>query len=179
MREIWKDVVGYEELYLVSNLGRIWLIEEKITVKIGRYKTYVGLVKPHKADGFGHLAVTLRNLKGKSKRYYVHHLVLEAFVGPRPENMEARHFPDRNPANNMLGNLLWGTRQENMLDKKIHGTFNTPPTGKGSSNSFYGKKHTPEALAKMRGRKLSEKHRANLREAWKHRKLREAFSQGE
>lgn len=60
----------------------------------------------------------------KEKRFQkaVHTLVLEAFVGPRPEGMEACHFPDRNPANNSLKNLRWGTHQENMQHRDLHGT---------------------------------------------------------
>lgn len=63
-------------------------------------------------------------LSRNSKRYNrkVHRLVLEAFVGPCPEGMECRHFPDRDPANNRLGNLQWGTKKENAVDRATHGT---------------------------------------------------------
>ena len=49
---------------------------------------------------------------------------MEAFVGPCPPGMEVRHFPDRDPTNNRLDNLQYGTRQENMEDRTIHGTDN-------------------------------------------------------
>lgn len=52
----------------------------------------------------------------------VHRLVLEAFVGPAPGGMEARHFPDRDPTNNRLDNLSWATHKENVADMAIHGT---------------------------------------------------------
>ena len=52
----------------------------------------------------------------------VHHLVLEAFVGPRPPGKECRHFPDPSRTNNHISNLQWGTRSENNLDKRLHGT---------------------------------------------------------
>jgi hypothetical protein len=52
----------------------------------------------------------------------IHRLVLEAFVGPCPEGMECRHHPDRDPANNRLENLRWGTRTENVADMKRDGT---------------------------------------------------------
>jgi hypothetical protein len=48
---------------------------------------------------------------------------LEAFVGPRPDGMEARHFPDRDPQNCRLDNLTWGTAQENSNDKRAHGSI--------------------------------------------------------
>ena len=52
----------------------------------------------------------------------VHRLVLEAFVGLRPPGMECRHFPDRDPFNNRLSNLQWGTHAENDKDQDVHGT---------------------------------------------------------
>lgn len=69
----------------------------------------------------GHLYLNLR-VDGKSVRKWVHHLVLEAFVVPQPKGMQCRHFPDRDPSNNRLDNLSWGTHEENQADKKVHGT---------------------------------------------------------
>lgn len=86
-------------------------------------------------------------------------LVLEAFVGPCPEGMEACHFPDRDPANNQLENLRWDTHQANMVDKATHGT------------SLRGEQHnlcrtTADQVRAMRteyalGRKVSDIARAN------------------
>lgn len=63
-------------------------------------------------------------LCGDSTKAYklVSRLVLEVFVGPCPEGMEACHFPDPCPRNNQLVNLRWGTPKENNRDKKAHGT---------------------------------------------------------
>jgi hypothetical protein len=60
------------------------------------------------------------------KSYYVHRLVLEAFVGKRPDGMECCH-KDGNQLNNSLDNLRWGTRQENIAERDRSGT-----TQKGS-----------------------------------------------
>lgn len=57
----------------------------------------------------------------------VHRLVLTAFRGQCPEGMQTCHFPDRNPANNKLENLRWGTPKDNYQDAVYHGT-----KGKGS-----------------------------------------------
>ena len=45
----------------------------------------------------------------------VYHLVLEAFVGQRPDGTEARHLNDQ-PADDRLVNLKWGTSSENKQD---------------------------------------------------------------
>lgn len=75
------------------------------------------LVETKKMDGYP--AVTLC-CNGKRKERKIHRIVLEAFVGPRPEGMECLH-KDGNPRNNCLDNLSWGTRKENGADKVRHG----------------------------------------------------------
>lgn len=66
----------------------------------------------------GYLGVLL---KPGPRRHSIHKLVLEAFVGPRPEGMEACH-KDGNRTNNALSNLRWATHKENEKDKEQHGT---------------------------------------------------------
>jgi hypothetical protein len=67
----------------------------------------------------GYRAVDLARPREKRK-FYVHRLVLLAFVGPCPEGMETRHL-DGNPANNRLENLRYGTSCENAQDRIRHG----------------------------------------------------------
>ncbi len=57
------------------------------------------------------------DLDGKTYSRSVHQLVLETFVGPRPEGMEACHYPDDDKSNNRLENLRWDTHGENAKDK--------------------------------------------------------------
>lgn len=66
-----------------------------------------------------HFQVALSD-NGKRHRRYVHHLVLEAFVGPRPEGMRALHRDD-DPHNNHVSNLYWGTMRDNALDRVRNG----------------------------------------------------------
>jgi hypothetical protein len=58
----------------------------------------------------------------RNTKCYVHHLVLEAFVGPRGDGEEARHL-DGHRDNAALSNLSWGTAKENTADKRNHGTY--------------------------------------------------------
>lgn len=105
--ETWKEVPGFEGLYAVSDRGRA-----KSLVS-GHFKTPT-LLK----NGY----VTLLLMKGgKGIRRYVHSLVLELFVSPRPSRKhECRHL-DGCKTNNCVENLAWGTRQENMQDAINHG----------------------------------------------------------
>lgn len=59
---------------------------------------------------------------GRRKTVHVHRIILESFVGPCPDGMESRHI-DGSTANNTLTNLAWGTKQENVADKRRHGTI--------------------------------------------------------
>jgi hypothetical protein len=77
------------------------------------------VLKPGTASGYN--TVTLcRGVKDR-KNFLVHFLVLEAFVGPRPEGQEARHL-DGCRTNNDISNLAWSTRVVNARDRIAHGT---------------------------------------------------------
>lgn len=95
-KEIWKDVVGYEGLYQVSNLGRIKSGYKPIILQSGVCR--------------GYLIVNLyKNKKGLSRK--VHRLVAQAFI-PNPENKPTVNHKDGNKQNNCVDNLEWATVKE-------------------------------------------------------------------
>lgn len=109
IKEQWKPVVGYEEYYEVSNIGRV---RRKQTDKI---------LKPRISNGY--FLVDLR-VGGKRKYHRVHRLVAYAFVGVQPTGKhEVRHF-DGDKKNNNSNNLSWGTRKDNEFDKIRHDKTN-------------------------------------------------------
>jgi hypothetical protein len=75
-------------------------------------------------DSDGYQVVTLY-LNGTRPSRKVHTLVLEAFVGPRPDGMVTRHL-DGDPSNNRLSNIAYGTPRENSLDRVRHGRGSKP-----------------------------------------------------
>lgn len=100
--EEWRDVVGYEGLYQVSNLGRVKSF----------HRGKVHLLK-YQLDSQGYVIVTLcRN--GHQKRAKVHILIAQAFI-PNPENKPFINHIDGNKANPHISNLEWVTQSENML----------------------------------------------------------------
>lgn len=118
--ESWKDVPGYEGLYVVSDLGRVKSIERFAKTKGGALRR-VGekvLAAQDNAAGYRHVRLCK---DGVLTTLLLHCLILEAFVGPRPEGMEARHR-DGVRSNNTLRNLVWGTKKENADDRVSHGT---------------------------------------------------------
>lgn len=119
--EIWKPVTGYEGLYEVSDHGRVRSLDRRD--RMGRF--YKGRVLRPRRLKHGYLRVNLC-FNGSSEARYVHRLVLEAFVGPCPEGMQACHFPDRDPANNRRSNLRWDAVKANGEDRVRHGTAHRP-----------------------------------------------------
>ena len=80
MEEIWKDIKGYEELYQVSNLGRIKSLKRKVYAGNGKMRwQYERIMSNKKTNGNGYNIVSL-NKNGKSKNRYVHRLVAEMFI---------------------------------------------------------------------------------------------------
>jgi hypothetical protein len=123
--EIWRPVVGFEELYEVSDHGNVRSVDRWVasapTVRrpVPRIRHFPGrALKPHR-NSKGYLLVPLSR-NGVSKSFRIHRLVLIAFVGDCPEGQEGCHL-DGNPANNHLSNLRWGTASDNTRDKIRHG----------------------------------------------------------
>ena len=102
MTEKWKDVVGYEGYYEISNRGCVR------TVKTGRIRK-LGTSKS------GYKRVKLR-MAGTQELCSVHVLVLDAFVGMRNDGEQTNH-KDGVKDNNRLRNLEWCTASENNLHK--------------------------------------------------------------
>lgn len=115
MIEEWRPVVGFEDRYKVSNFGRL----RSVTRVDNAGRLYRGRDLTLWPDGKGYLKFNLcRNQVRTSK--FIHTIVLETFVGPKPFGMLTRHL-DGNPLNNRLDNLVWGTPHENNMDILRHG----------------------------------------------------------
>ena len=113
--EVWKDVVGYEGQYQVSDIGNVRSVARKDS--IGRKCGGVTLRPSH--DKYGYLRVTLcKNSKLNTK--LVHRLVAQAFV-PNPNGYSEINHRDENKVNNELSNLEWCDAKHNVN----YGTRNT------------------------------------------------------
>lgn len=113
--ERWLPVVGYEGLYMVSDLGNVRSLH-----KSNRRRLRGDLLTPAFTDDPPHWCVSLTK-GGKAKTWRIHRLVMEAFVGPCPEGQEVRHGPGGN-LDNRLVNLCYGTHLDNVADMVRDGT---------------------------------------------------------
>lgn len=98
--EIWKDAVGFEGHYKVSNLGRVM--------------TKRGLIRKLRLNS-GYWVVDLSVGPVKSNNRSVHRLVAEAFI-PNPEKLPIVRHKDNCRTNARADNLQWGTSKDNMQD---------------------------------------------------------------
>lgn len=117
--EEWRSVFEFEGYYEVSDAGRIRSLPRQVLRGTAPTMTKPRILKPTPDKG-GYLTVSLYGEMGRRSRR-VHRIVLEAFVGQRPNGMEARHI-DGNPRNNFLNNLEWCTKPTNTKDQVRHGT---------------------------------------------------------
>lgn len=117
--ERWLPVLGHEGSYEVSDHGRVRSVDRTVTDKNGlRTRRFRGRMLKLRSDRKGYLRIQPGHRQGDLP---VHVLVLFAFVGPRPPDMECCHN-NGNQRDNRLENLRWDTRSSNMRDCIKHGT---------------------------------------------------------
>lgn len=97
MVEIWKDIKGYEDNYIISNCGNIKSKKTNKNVYFSNSKNYKRV---------------LLSKNGKAKGYSVHRLVAQNFI-PNPNNYPCVNHLDCDKTNNRVDNLQWCTYKQN------------------------------------------------------------------
>ena len=110
MKEIWKDIPGYEGCYQASNLGRIKSLERKIEYNNQEDRILKEKIMKLNPTSRGYIRISLCK-KGRSRSHFVHRLIVSAFIGE--SNLQVNHI-DGVKTNNNIDNLEYVTPQENV-----------------------------------------------------------------
>lgn len=144
MKEIWKDIKGYEGLYQVSNLGKVRSLDRKV-IQFNGFRNierlYKGRILKTSKSANGYKRVILYDIN-KKKTVNIHRLVAEVFV-PNPTNLPQINHIDEDKTNNCDNNLEWCNSKYNI---------NYGNRNKKASESLKGK-----LKSKEHRKKLSEK----------------------
>ena len=110
---MWKDIKGFEGLYMISNEGEVkaldrW-VDNRWGVKVFKKEKYIAI----RYDNKGYSKCTLI-LDKKALTMPIHRLVAQAYI-PNPENKPCVNHIDCNPSNNNVSNLEWVTYSENQI----------------------------------------------------------------
>ena len=109
-QEIWKDVIGYEGLYQVSNLGRIKALKKCVIQTNRSYIMKEKIIKQNILySGYYYVNLYKNN---KVNRVLVHRVVSQAFI-PNTDNKPQVNHKDGNKLNNCVDNLEWVSASEN------------------------------------------------------------------
>jgi len=158
MIEEWKPIIGYEQFYEVSNLGRVRSLPRLVKNKHSFRMTKFAILKP----GIGNSGYYFVNLSvnGISKCKDVHRALALEFFGHHNKHLTVNH-KDGNKLNNHIDNLEFISQYENnrhkidVLGKR--GGYDVS----GKNNPMWGKKHSQETLKKLRIPK-TEEHKLKL-----------------
>ena len=149
MEEIWKDIKNYEGYYQISNYGNVRSldrIDELGRLIKGREKVKQ---KQHYNKDNCYLNIILYK-NGQKQRFYIHRLVAEAFI-PNPDNKPQVNHISGIKTKNIVSNLEWCTRSENIKHSfKLGLSHSNFKTKSGDKHHFYGKHHKEDAKRKMK-----------------------------
>ena len=103
--EKWCDIINYEGLYQISNLGKVLSLRSNKILKLKNHR-----------DGYLYVTLSKNNIK---KTHKIHRLVASAFV-EGDKTLDVDHI-DQNRQNNKSNNLRWVSKSENSKNRKIKG----------------------------------------------------------
>jgi hypothetical protein len=148
--ESWRPVISWESWYEVSSRGRVRTRERQVPNidPHGRHTVRIlkSIILKQTKNRRGHYRVML-SVDGRGRKHaYVHTLVAEAFIGPRPPGHLVCHRYDRK-SNNHASDLYYGTRKQNAQDALQHGCHGTERHRRAKRRSSSAWRPTPSTAS--------------------------------
>lgn len=114
--EIWKDILGFEGLYQISNYGNVKSCKRLVNAKYGSQRVVDEKLLSLGKDKDGYLMAILCR-EGTKKTVKIHRLVADAFINKIDGKNLVNHI-DSNKSNNIFTNLEWVSCLENICHSK-------------------------------------------------------------
>lgn len=130
MEEIWKELIGFERYYKISNTGKIFSLRQNRLVKPGKNKK-------------GYRQFILRGENGLNQAIRIHRQVGMHFI-PNPDNLPQLNHKDKDKENNNDWNLEWCTNQQNATHSWENGRVSL------KADEIYNAKFTNEQVLEIR-----------------------------
>ena len=144
--EVWKNIQGFENLYQVSNLGRVKRLNSFVKCKNGKIKKIKErILKPQSyRNGYQFYSLCKNSI---SKGYTAHRLVALAFI-PNPKNKKEVNHINEDKTDNHVDNLQWMTHKENInhgtaIKRRVENS-----NFKGENNPMFGRRDFLNKLSK-------------------------------
>lgn len=111
--EEWKDIIGYEGIYKISNTGKIKSLSREFVRSNNRNFITKEKILINGLNSRGYVSITLYNKDKVKKKLLVHRLVAEAFIENKENNPVINHI-NGIKTNNNASNLEWCTQGYNL-----------------------------------------------------------------
>lgn len=146
MNEEWREVVGYEGLYQVSNYGNVKSYDRYYTLLNGGIRLHKGKILKQHCRIYNKVVLSKN---GIIKTFDVHRLVALAFIpNPHPNEWNQVNHKNEDKTNNRVTNLEW-------CDNSYNQRYGSCPKRKsdklsGENHPLFGKKHKYSTIIKMK-----------------------------